>query len=191
LLQACPQLRILATRREAIGIGGESVLAVSPMRFPDSTSSLSLRQVLGYDAVTLFAERAAATVPGFHLSEENRDSVAGICARLDGLPLAIELAAARMRTMSTDQILERLTDRFTTLTRGSRRAPTRQQTLEWCIGWSYDLCTSVEQRVWERLSVFAGSLELDAAEDVCGAEMSEPEFIDALSALVDNSIQFQ
>ncbi|MFE2998040.1 protein kinase [Nocardia sp. NPDC059246] len=188
LLLACPQLRILATSREAIGIGGESVLAVPPMKFPDLTMGLSLRQVLGYDAVTLFAERAAGAVPGFHLTEGNRASVAGICARLDGLPLAIELAAARMRTMSTDQILARLNNRFAMLTRGNRRAPTRQQTLEWCIGWSYDLCTPIEQRLWGRLSVFAGSVELDAAQDVCSADLSEQEFMDALSALVDKSI---
>ncbi|MFI5719611.1 protein kinase [Nocardia sp. NPDC051750] len=188
LLQACPQLRILATSREAIGIGGESVLAVPPLRFPDLKAGPTLRQVGGYDAVMLFAERAAATVPGFQLSEENRESVAGICARLDGLPLAIELAAARLRTMSPEQILERLTDRFATLTRGSRSAPTRQQTLGWCIGWSYDLCTPTEQRLWGRLSVFARSFELDAAQAVCGAGMSEPEFIDTLSALVDKSI---
>ncbi|MFE3001709.1 protein kinase [Nocardia sp. NPDC059246] len=188
LLRACPQLRILATSREAVGIGGESVLPVPPLRFPDPGSGASLHQAAGYDAVTLFTERAAAAVQGFQLAEDNRVSVAGICARLDGLPLAIELAAARLRTMSTEQILVRLTDRFAMLTRGSRGAPTRQQTLGWCIGWSYDLCTPTEQRLWGRLSVFAGSFELDAAEDVCGSDLTEPEFLDALSALVDKSI---
>ncbi|WP_067678910.1 protein kinase domain-containing protein [Nocardia miyunensis] len=188
LLRACPQLRILATSREALGIGGESVLPVPPLGFPDPRTGSSLRGTTGSDAVTLFAERAAAAVPGFQLTEDNRLSVAGICARLDGLPLAIELAAARLRTMSVEQILVRLNDRFALLTRGSRSAPTRQQTLGWCIGWSYDLCTPEEQRLWCRLSVFAGSFELDAAEDVCGSDMSEPEFLDALSALVDKSI---
>ncbi|WP_433566625.1 protein kinase domain-containing protein [Nocardia sp. CA-151230] len=188
LLRACPQLRILATSREAVGIGGESVLPVPPLRFPDPGSGPSLRQAAGYDAVTLFAERAAAAVQGFQLAEDNQVSVAEICARLDGLPLAIELAAARLRTMSAEQILVRLTDRFAMLTRGSRGAPTRQQTLAWCIGWSYDLCTPAEQRLWGRLSVFAGSFELDAAEDMCGSDQSEPEFLDTLSALVDKSI---
>ncbi|MFE3280296.1 protein kinase [Nocardia sp. NPDC059239] len=188
LLRSCPRLRILATSREAIGIGGESVLPVPPLRFPDPGTGPSLRQTAGYDAVMLFAERAAAAVQGFQLAEDNRVSVAGICARLDGLPLAIELAAARLRTMSAEQILVRLTDRFTMLTHGRRGAPTRQQTLGWCIGWSYDLCTPTEQRLWGRLSVFAGSFELDAAEDVCSGDLGEPEFLDALAALVDKSI---
>ncbi|WP_433678710.1 protein kinase domain-containing protein [Nocardia sp. CA-119907] len=187
LRRACPRLRILATSREALGVGGESVLSVPPLRFPDVRSRISLRGAAGYDAVTLFAERAAEAVPGFQLDEANRDSVAGICARLDGLPLAIELAAARLRTMSTEQIQARLTDRFTLLTRGCRGAPTRQQTLAWCIGWSYDLCAPAEQRLWERLSVFAGSFELDAAEDICGTDLPG-SFLDTLTALVDKSI---
>ncbi|MGW2663752.1 protein kinase domain-containing protein [Nocardia tengchongensis] len=188
LLQSCPNLRILATSREAIGIGGEGVVPVPPLRFPDPNDGSSLRAAAGYDAMTLFAERAAAAVPGFQLTNDNQVSVVGICARLDGLPLAIELAAARLRTMSPEQILARLTDRFALLTRGSRCVPTRQQTLGWCIGWSYDLCTRAEQRLWDRLSVFAGRFELDAAEEVCGSDLSEPEFLDAVSALVDKSI---
>ena len=98
--------------------------------------------------------------------------MARICARLDGLPLAIELAAARLRAMSPEQILERLADRYTLLTRGSRGAPTRQQTLGWSIGWSYDLCTPAEQQLWGRLSVFAGSFELEAAEEICGVDLA-------------------
>ncbi|MFE3002887.1 protein kinase [Nocardia sp. NPDC059246] len=188
LLQSCPQLRILATSRETLGVGGEAVLVVPPLRFPDRRAGPSARDAAGYDAMTLFAERAAAVVPGFHVDEDNRDGVAGICARLDGLPLAIELAAARLRMMSVEQILARLTDRFALLTRGSRGAPTRQQTLAWCIGWSFDLCAPAEQRLWWRLSVFAQSFELDAAEDVCGVDLSGPELLDALSALVDKSI---
>ncbi len=188
LLRACPQLRILATSREGLGVGGESVLPVPPLRFPDLTAGPSLQGAAGYDAVVLFTERAAAAVPGFHLTEDNWASVAGICARLDGLPLAIELAAARLRTMSADQIFVRLNDRFTVLTRGSRSAPTRQQRLAWCIGWSYDLCTPAEQRLWGRLSVFAGSFELDAAENVCGTDLTEPDLLDGLAALMDKSI---
>ncbi|MBU3064453.1 protein kinase [Nocardia sp. NEAU-G5] len=188
LLRACPKTRILTTSRESLGLGGEAVLPVPPLRFPDPRSGSSVRGAAGYESVALFAERAAAAVPGFHLDEDNRNSVARICARLDGLPLAIELAAARLRTMPPEQILTRLTDRFAVLTRGRRDAPTRQQTLGWCIGWSYDLCTPTEQRLWGRLSVFAGSFELDAAEDVCGTDLTEPQFLDALSALVDKSI---
>ncbi|MEV5840227.1 protein kinase [Nocardia sp. NPDC052112] len=188
LLRACPQVRILVTSREALGIGGESVVPVSPLGVPSPECEPSMRSLVNYDAVTLFAERAAAAVPGFQLTENNRLGVARICARLDGLPLAIELAAARLRSMSVQQILERLDDRYTLLTRGRRNAPTRQQTLRWCIGWSYDLCTSAEQRLWARLSVFAGSFELEDVENVCGGDPAEPELLDSLSALVDKSI---
>ncbi|MFE3001599.1 protein kinase [Nocardia sp. NPDC059246] len=188
LLRACPQTRILATSREALDIGGESVFPVPPLRVPQQANEPTLREVVHYDAVTLFAERAATAVPSFALNEDNRADVARICARLDGLPLAIELAAARLRTMSVQEILARLDDRYGLLTRSSRGAPTRQQTLRWCIGWSFDLCTPAEQRLWGRLSVFAGSFELDAAEDVCGSEITEPEFLDRLSALVDKSV---
>ena len=171
LLRACPDLRILATSREGLGIGGEAVLPLSP---------------LADDAVMLFAERSAAAVPGFALAE-NEATVAAICSRLDGLPLAIELAAAKLRAMSPEQILERLDNRYALLTRGRRGAPPRQQSLAWSVGWSYDLCTPAEQRLWARLSVFAGSFELQAAEDVCG-EGHPVDLIDLLTSLVDKSI---
>ncbi|MFI7669996.1 protein kinase [Nocardia sp. NPDC049526] len=188
LLRACPEVRILATSRESLGVGGESVFAVPPLGIPAPDSDLSVRNLARYDAVALFTERAAAAVPGFAPTEDNKLAMAGICARLDGLPLAIELAAARLRTMSPAQILTRLDDRYALLTRGSRGAPMRQQTLRWCIGWSYDLCTPVEQRLWDQLSVFAGGFELDAAEQVCGTDLTEAELLDALGALVDKSI---
>ncbi|WP_330253284.1 protein kinase [Nocardia sp. NBC_00565] len=188
LLRTCPQLRILATSREALSVGGESLFAVPPLGIPDPTDKSALHAAARYDAVTLFAERGAAAVPGFELTDDTRLTVARICARLDGLPLAIELAAARLRTMSPEQILSRLDDRYDLLTRGHRGAPMRQQTLRWCIGWSYDLCTPVEQLLWNQLSVFAGGFELDAAEQVCGTDLTEPELLDALSALVDKSI---
>ncbi|MFE3058789.1 protein kinase [Nocardia sp. NPDC059239] len=188
LLRACPYLSILATSREALGIGGESVLPVAPLEFPDPAVEPTPRELAHCEAVALFADRATAAVPGFEMTQGNRLPVARICARLDGLPLAIELAAARLRTMSATQILLRLDDRYALLTRGSRSAPTRQQTLRWCIGWSYDLCTPTEQRLWGRLSVFAGSFDLDAAENVCGADLTGPDLLDALSALVDKSI---
>ena len=187
LLRACPELRILATSRERLGIDGESALPLSPLTVPDADREPTLGGLGDYDAVALFAERAAAAVPGFHLTEDNKTTVARICARLDGLPLAIELAAARLRTMSPGQILERLADRYALLTRGSRTVPTRQQTLGWSIDWSYDLCTPAEQRMWGRLSVFAGSFELEAAEDVC-ADLPDTDVDDLLSCLVDKSI---
>ncbi|WP_433591398.1 protein kinase domain-containing protein [Nocardia sp. CA-145437] len=187
LLRASPRLRILATSREALDVSGETVLAVPPLAIPDPAVRPAPRAARD-DAVALFAERAAAVVPGFEVTADNRACVTRICARLDGLPLAIELAAARLRTISLEQILTRLDDRYGLLTRGRRGAPLRQQTLAWCIGWSYDLCTPDEQRLWTRLSVFAGGFELDAAEQVCGGDLPESDLLDTVSALVDKSI---
>ncbi|TQC50888.1 protein kinase [Rhodococcus sp. WS4] len=188
LLRVCPGLRILATSREPLGIGGEAVLRVPPLGVPDPERTPSLRGLPKYDAVSLFAERGAAAVPGFALTEDNAAAVAGICHRLDGLPLPIELAAARLRAMSPEQILERLTDRYALLTRGSRGAPTRQQTLRLSIDWSFELCTAGEQLVWGRLAVFAGSFELDAAEQVCSAGLDPDELLDTVTSLVEKSI---
>ncbi|NGP07772.1 protein kinase [Rhodococcus sp. 14C212] len=188
LLRSCPRVRILATSREPLVLGGEAVLRVPPLAVPDPQRRLSLRGLPQYDAVKLFVERAAAAVPGFALTEDNAMAVAGICHRLDGLPLPIELAAARLRALSPEQILDRLTDRYTLLTRGSRGAPTRQQTLRWCIDWSFELCTAGEQLVWGRVAVFAGSFELDAAERVCGEGLEAGELLDTLTSLVEKSI---
>ncbi|MET8878444.1 protein kinase [Nocardia sp. NPDC004604] len=185
LLRACPNLRILATSREAVGIGGETVYPLQPLGIPDSTSQRTLAQ---HHAVTLFIERATAAVPGFEATEGNERSIAQICTRLDGLPLAIELAAARLRTMSVEQIQTRLRDRYSLLTRAGRDAPKRQQTLRYCMDWSYDLCTLDEQRLWADLSVFAGGFELDAAEQLCAGDITESRLLDTLSALVDKSI---
>ncbi|PPI99697.1 protein kinase [Nocardia nova] len=187
LLKACPRVRILATSREGLDLGGESVFAVPPLPIFDPALEPTPRAARE-SAVALFADRAAAVVPGFEIQGDTRACVARICARLDGLPLAIELAAARLRTMSPEQILSRLDDRYGLLTRGRRGAPMRQQTLAWCIGWSYDLCTRDEQRLWRRLSVFAGGFELDAAEQVAGRDLTPSELLDSLSALVDKSI---
>ncbi|MFE5703964.1 protein kinase [Rhodococcus koreensis] len=188
LLRACPRLRVLATSREPLDLGGEAVLRVPPLAVPDPERQTSVRGLSKYDAVTLFVDRGAAAVPGFSLTEENAAAVAGICHRLDGLPLPIELAAARLRAMSPEQILQRLTDRYALLTRGSRGAPTRQQTLRLCIDWSFELCTADEQLVWGRVAVFAGSFELDAAEQVCGADLDPGELLDTLTSLVEKSI---
>ncbi|MFI2478458.1 protein kinase [Nocardia xishanensis] len=188
LLRRCPKLQILTTSREVLGIGGESVLQVRPLTVPDPDRQTSLRSATRYDAVTLFAERAAAAVPGFALTEDNIALVTEICRHLDGLPLAIELAAARLRALSLDQILQRLTDRFALLTRGSRSAPSRQQTLRWSIDWSYSLCTPAEQAVWAQLSVFAGSFEIDAAEHVCRYDLESNALLDVVTSLVDKSV---
>ncbi|WP_232329562.1 protein kinase domain-containing protein [Nocardia violaceofusca] len=188
LLRRCPSVRILVTSREPLDVAGEVVLRVRPLAVPGAGAAPTLRGLSKYDAVRLFADRAAAAVQGFAVTQDNKAAVVGICTQLDGLPLAIELAAARMRAMSPEQILQRLTDRYALLNRGSRAAPRRQQTLRWCIDWSYQLCTPVEQRLWARLSVFAGGFELDAVEQVCGADLAPEDLLDALSSLVDKSI---
>ncbi|MFC9787112.1 ATP-binding protein [Rhodococcus sp. NPDC127528] len=188
LLRTCPELRILATSREPLSIGGESVLRVPPLTVPDPHRPASLQGLPSYEAVTLFTERACSAVPGFGITEDNQDAVTRICQQLDGLPLPIELAVARLRSMSPEQILQRLTDRYQLLTRGSRSAPTRQQTLRMCIDWSYELCTESERVLWARLSVFAGGFELDAAEDVCGGDPTAQGVLDGVSSLVDKSI---
>ncbi|MGY4099349.1 protein kinase domain-containing protein [Nocardia sp. R16R-3T] len=186
LLRVCPELRILATSREPIGLSGESVLTILPLAVPDPDRWP--RGLASNDAIVLFADRAAAAVAGFEITEDNKVTIARICQRLDGLPLLIELATARLPVMSPEQILQRLSDRYGLLTRGSRNAPSRQQTLRMCIDWSYDLCTSVEQRVWAGLSVFAGSFELEAAQYVCGERLSAEDILEATASLVDKSI---
>ncbi|MDI9915490.1 protein kinase [Rhodococcus sp. IEGM 1379] len=188
LLRACPELRILATSREPLGVGGETVLRLAPLAVPDPEKPPSLLSLSGYDAVTLFSERACAAVPNFKVTEDNRISVTRICHRLDGLPLPIELAAARLRSMSTTQILEHLTDRYQLLTGGNRTAPSRQQTLRLCVDWSYELCTPLEQKLWARLSVFAGGFELDSLEGICATDLTSADVLDALASLIDKSI---
>ena len=188
ILRVCPEVRILATSREPLAIGGEAVLRVPPLSVPDPERKSSLQGLPSYDAVTLFVDRAATAVPGLTLTEENETAVARICHRLDGLPLPIELATARLRALSPEQILQRLTNRFALLTRASRVAPSRQQTLRLCVDWSYELCTPVEQRMWSRLSVFADSFELDAAEQICASGLDTEELLDTVASLVDKSI---
>ena len=188
LLRNCPYLRILATSRERLGVDSESVVPIAPLAYPDADDGSALDSLTRFDAVALFSERAAAAVPGFRLTEDNKSTVAGIVSRLEGVPLAIELAAARLRAMSLEQLRERLADRYKLLTSGGRGAPKRQQTLSWSVGWSYDLCTAAEQRLWARLSVFGGSFELEEAHFVCGADMAEYEFLDLVTSLVDKSI---
>ncbi|AWK72950.1 LuxR family transcriptional regulator [Rhodococcus oxybenzonivorans] len=188
LLRACPELKILTTSREPLGIGGEAALRVPPLAAPDPDRPSSLQGLPGYDAVTLFTQRATSSVPDFRLTDDNTGAVARICAHLDGLPLPIELAAARLRAMSVEQILQRLTDRYALLTLGDRAAPSRQQTLRLCIDWSHDLCTPLEQQLWSRLSVFAGTFELDAAEAICGTDIPHSELLDTVASLVDKSI---
>ncbi|MEU2007084.1 protein kinase [Rhodococcus sp. NPDC019627] len=186
LLRTSPGLRMLLTSREPIGISGEIALPIAPLAVPDADHLP--RRLPGNDAVALFAERGAAVLPGFEITDDNKVTIARICQRLDGLPLAIELAAARLRAISPEEILQRLTDRYRFLTRGSRDAPSRQQTLRMCIDWSYDLCTPLEQLMWARLSMFAGSFELHAAEQIFGQDPTGDDFLDTVTFLVDKSI---
>jgi predicted ATPase len=188
LLRCCPDIRVLATSRETLNTPGEVVLRVRPLTLPDQDVQTALMGVQRYDAVTLFEQRAMAAVPDFVLTDDNLDAVVQICRHLDGLPLAIELAAARLRAMSVDQILQRLTDRYCFLTLGNRGAPSRQKTLQLCVDWSHDLCTPTERLIWARLSVFAGSFDLEAAEGVCGTDLTPTELLDTLTSLVLKSI---
>jgi predicted ATPase/DNA-binding CsgD family transcriptional regulator len=186
IIGATPDIRILATSREALRIAGEQTMAVPPLAVPEEAAAES-GDLLSFESVQLFIDRAGARVPGFALTDANRPHVAGICRQLDGIPLAIELAADRVRALSAEQIEQRLRSRLRLLTSGNRVAPSRQQTLRASIQWSYDLASPAEQRLWERLSVFAGGFELDAVEGVCATE-DQADPVDLLSALLDKSI---
>jgi predicted ATPase/DNA-binding SARP family transcriptional activator len=175
LLRSCPRLSVLATSREALGIPSETAWLVPPMG--------------GAEAIQLFVERAKASTPSFELTDANTNAVRDICRRLDGIPLAIELAAARVRVLSAEQIASRLDDAFRLLTTGSRTALPRQRTLRGTMDWSYGLLDRREQILLCRLSVFAGSFSLEAAEDVCAGDPLEAEdILDGVAALVDKSL---
>ncbi|MBP2707452.1 LuxR family transcriptional regulator [Microbispora sp. RL4-1S] len=189
LVHALPQLRILTTTRQPLGIAGEQTLDVAPLPLPGEGGTPAAEQPSEGDAVRLFEERAAAVLPDFAVTEANRDAVAEICRKLDGLPLAIELAAVRLRALSVDQVLERLDDRFRLLTAGSRAGPHRQRTLRALIDWSYELCDEQERLLWQRTSVFLGGLDLGAAEEVCSGDgISRTDVVDLVSGLVEKSV---
>jgi non-specific serine/threonine protein kinase len=158
------------------------------MTAPEPDRSGGMAGLSRYDAVALFTERAVAAVPDFALTEDNYRAVAALCYRLDGLPLAIELAAGRLRSLSPHQILSRLDDRYALLRGGERGRPDRQQTLRASVEWSYQLCTPPEQRLWAQLCVFTGGFELDAVEGVCTGGIASDEIVDLVSGLVDKSI---
>jgi predicted ATPase/DNA-binding CsgD family transcriptional regulator len=189
LLRDCPRLRIMATSRELLLTTGEAIYSVPPLPTPRSGAQLRVSELGRYEAVALFVARAQAVAPGFTLAEENAQAVAELCRRLDGLPLAIELAAAQVRVLNPPQILDRLAQRFALLTRGSRNAPGRQQTLRACVDWSFELCAKPERVLWARLSVFAGGFELDAVEGVCADEqLPQDHLLDVVAGLIDKSI---
>ncbi|MCQ4118770.1 ATP-binding protein [Rhodococcus tibetensis] len=188
LLRCCPRLRVLTTSRECLHVGGEVTFSVPPLTVPEPGHRLPAASLPCYEAVTLFADRAAAAVPGFGLTDDIVAVVAQICRRLDGLPLPIELAAQRLRVMSPHQILRRLDEGYRFLTTSGRGAPARQQSLRRCIDWSYELCTPRERTVWAMVSVFDDGFELDAAEAVCAGVLSPGELLDVVTALVNKSV---
>ena len=206
LLHACPHLKILVSSREALGIAGEVSFQVPSLSLPDVQHLPSLERLTQYDSVRLLIERAVAVKSDFIVANHNAPAVAQICSRLDGIPLAIELAAARLRGLSAEQISERLDDRFRLLTGGSRTALPRQQTLRAMIEWSYDLLSEAERVLLRRLAIFVGDWTLEAAEAVCaepdssagspvaqelaqaGQAIATIEVMDLLLRLVDKSL---
>jgi len=188
LLAACPKLKILATSIEALGLFNENIWQVPSLPLPEIQRPLSLKELQEFASIELFNERAGHAKSGFTLDERNASSVAQICLRLDGIPLAIELAAARIKVLSVDEIAARLDDRFSLLTAGSRTAIPRHQTLRATIDWSYDLLTEPERIFLRRLSVFAGGFSLEAAEAVCSQGMKQSDILALLGRLVDKSL---
>jgi predicted ATPase len=188
LLQACPKLKILASSREALGVPGEVPYRVPSLKTPSPTDLLHLENPLEIDSIRLFVERGNTAKPNFRLTNENTRFVAQICSRLDGIPLAIELAAARVKVLSPEQIASRLDDRFRLLTGGARTALPRQQTLRAMIDWSYSLLSEPEKTLFRRLAVFTGGWTLEAAEFVCGEGRQGPDILDLMSRLVDKSL---
>jgi predicted ATPase/class 3 adenylate cyclase len=189
LLRACPRLRILATSREILGLSGEIAWRVPSLRQPDPLQPPTAASLAQSEAAQLFLDRALAVLQTFAVTDQSAPAIAQICWRLDGIPLAIELAAARVRVLTAEQIAERLDERFRLLTGGSRTALRRQQTLRALIDWSYDLLSASEQAFFHQLSVFAGGWQLEAAERVCACDSDEAiTVLDLLTALVDKSL---
>jgi predicted ATPase/DNA-binding CsgD family transcriptional regulator len=188
VLRAAPGVRVIATSRQPLSVAGEYVLPVPPLDLP-SPHAESLAQTSQNEAVRLFVERAAAAAGSFQLTNANRAAVVDVCRRLDGLPLAIELAAVRTRALSPEQIRDRLSDRFSLLTGGNRAALPRHQTLRTTIEWSYDLLAPAERTMLMRLCVFAGRYTLDDVEAVCCSDdLPATQVLDLLSSLLDKSL---
>lgn len=189
LIKTCPHIHVITTSREGLGIVGESTYRIPSFSIPDPTQTQTAESILQYDAVRLFIDRAVQIQPHFTITNENASALASICFRLDGIPLAIELAAARARSLSAEEINNKLDQRFRLLTGGPRTALPRQQTLRSLIDWSYDLLTSQEKQVFKSLSVFAGGWTLEAAESLCVSEdIEEWEVLDYLTSLCDKSL---
>jgi predicted ATPase/DNA-binding SARP family transcriptional activator len=188
LLRGCPGLRILATSREPLRIEGEVSWRTPSLDLPDPTSPPDVSELAEVEAVQLFMQRASAALPTFALTDDNSRAVADICYRLDGIPLALELAAACIPVLSPQQIADRLNDSLNLLRRGNRASITRQQTLEATLVWSYNLLDDDAQLVFRQLSIFAGSFTLDAVEFVSGPRLSQQALLAAIARLVDTSL---
>jgi predicted ATPase/DNA-binding CsgD family transcriptional regulator len=189
LLRACPSLRILATSRQSLRVPGEITWRVPPMAVPSSVTEPTRESLDRYDATWLFVERAVAAFPGLVITQPAAATITRICSRLDGIPLAIELAAARLTVLSLAQIDQRLNDRFRLLTEGYRTELPRQQTLRAAVDWSFDLLSEKEQTLFRRLAVFAGGWTIESAEAVGADDSVQPEdILDLLSSLVDKSL---
>ncbi|HYB15087.1 MAG TPA: hypothetical protein VEF71_06415, partial [Streptosporangiaceae bacterium] len=186
LLARCPWLRIIATSREPLRVRGETIWRVQPLELPPD--DVVGDELADHEAIRLFAVRAAGARPGFTLTRENMPSVARLCRTLDGIPLGIELSAARVRALSLEQIADRLRDRFQLLDSGDRTAPPRQQTLRATVDWSYELLDEAEQTLLRRLAVFSG-WNLDMAEQVCSDDAIPADAVlDLLISLIDKSL---
>jgi non-specific serine/threonine protein kinase len=194
LLRAAPGLRLLITSREVLGVAGERVFQVAPLAVPDPASrsasaALRVEAVGRYPGVALFVERAREVRPEFALTPENVDTVSRVCHRLDGLPLALELAAARLRSLGVEDLDRRLDDGFSLLTSHSAVIEPRHRALRAAVGWSFRLCTQPERLLWKRASVFAGRFDLEAAESVCVSARLRPDHVmDVLTGLTDKSV---
>lgn len=189
LLSKCGKLKIFATSREALNCSGEQTYRVPSLSLPDISANLNADILTQYESVRLFIDRAVAVNPDFNVNNSNAPSLAEICARLDGIPLAIELAAARTKILSVEKICERLDDRFNLLTGGKRTALPRQQTLKALVDWSYELLSDREQILWNRLSVFNGGWTLEAAEEICcDDDLGKEKILDLLHLLAEKSV---
>ncbi len=189
LRATCPNLRFLLTSRRPLGLSGEDVVVVPPLSLPDDATVATPETITHHEAINLFVDRAVSARSDFRLTSANAPAVVCLCRDLDGVPLAIELAAARVRALSPQEIRDSLAQRVEVLNLGYRDADERHQSLRACVDWSYELCSELEQRFWARSSVFNGGYDLAAAAAVCGADdLPGGEVLDLVSALVDQSI---